>query len=117
MLFIESSAFTKALPDYIADEDYRELQTRLVLNPSAGQVMPGCGGLRKVRHGDPRRGKGRRGGLRIIYLYLAELNWILLLDIYGKGEKDDLTVEEKKVLARLASRIKEEARTRFRKGR
>ncbi len=75
--------------------------------------MPGCGGLRKIRHGDPRRGKDRRGGLRVIYLYLPDLNWIFLLDIYGKDEKDDLAASEKKVLARLANRLKEEARTKI----
>lgn len=116
MLFVESTAFTKSLPDYMNDEGYRELQARLVVNPDAGQVMPGCGGLRKIRHGDPRRGKGRRGGLRIIYLHLPDLNWIFLLDIYGKDEKDDLTSEEKKVLARLANQIKSEARIRSRQG-
>jgi len=115
MLFIESAHFTRALPDYFSDEGYRELQARLILNPLGGQVMPGCGGLRKIRHGDPRRGKGRRGGLRIIYLYVAELNWIFLLDIYGKDEKDDLTSGEKTVLARLASGLKEEARKRLTK--
>ncbi|MBI4529810.1 MAG: hypothetical protein HY695_38925 [Deltaproteobacteria bacterium] len=69
-----------------------------------------------MRHGDPRRGKGRRGGIRIIYLHLPELRWIFLLDIYGKDEKDDLTVEEKKVPAGLAGKIKEEARLRIRRG-
>jgi hypothetical protein len=117
MLFIESTVFTRSLSNYITDEGYRELQARLILNPSSGQVIPGCGGLRKIRHGDPRRGKGRRGGLRIIYLHVPELNWIFLLDIYGKDEKDDLTAEEKKELARLANRIKQEARARSRRGR
>jgi mRNA-degrading endonuclease RelE of RelBE toxin-antitoxin system len=117
MLFIESTVFTRSLSNYITDEGYRELQARLILNPPSGQVIPGCGGLRKIRHGDPRRGKGRRGGLRIIYLHVPELNWIFLLDIYGKDEKDDLTAEEKKELARLANRIKEEARARSRRGR
>ena len=116
MLFIESTSFTKRIPDYISDEAYRELQSRLTSNPFAGQVMPGCAGLRKIRHGDPRRGKGRRGGIRIIYLHLPELSWIFLLDIYGKDEKDDLTVEEKKVLAGLAGKIKEEARLRIKRG-
>ncbi|MBI4488707.1 MAG: type II toxin-antitoxin system RelE/ParE family toxin [Deltaproteobacteria bacterium] len=110
MVFIESSNFTKSIDDYLADECYRELQLSLILNPGAGKVMPGCGGLRKIRFADPRRGKGKRGGLRIIYLFIPEQDWIFLLDIYGKGEKDDLTGEEKKVLARLATRIKEAAK-------
>ena len=113
MLFIESSHFTKTLLDRLTDEEYRGLQERLISNPTAGDVMPGCGGLRKIRHGDPRRGKGRRGGLRIIYLYLPEISWIFLLDIYGKDEKDDLPANEKQVLARLAAQVKAEARIRL----
>jgi len=113
MLFIESSHFTKTLPEHLTDEGYRGLQERMIANPALGQVMPGCGGLRKVRHGDPRRGKGRRGGLRIIYLYLPDLSWIFLLDIYGKDEKEDLTANERNVLGRLAGQIKYEARVRF----
>ena len=74
--------------------------------------MPGCGGLRKLRFRDSKRGKGTRGGLRVIYLYLAEKNWIFLLDAYGKDEQDDLSSEERKVLAKLAARIKERAKDR-----
>ena len=113
MLFIESSHFTKTLLERLSDEEYRGLQERLMSNPAAGDVMPGCGGLRKIRHGDPRRGKGRRGGLRVIYLHLPEPSWIFLLDIYGKDEQDDLSAQEKKVLARLAAQVKDEARSRL----
>ncbi len=71
--------------------------------------MPGCGGLRKVRLPNPKRGQGKRGGIRVIYLHIPEANWILLLDLYEKGEKEDLTPEEKKILKRLAFEFKEEA--------
>jgi len=109
---IEASGFTRWVVDYLMDEDYRRLQHLLVTNPQAGSVMPGCGGLRKLRFRDPKRGKGTRGGLRIIYLYIAEKHWVFLLDIYGKDEKDDLSGEEKTVLARLAAKIKERAKGR-----
>lgn len=105
----------ESIGDYLIDEGYREFQLSLILNPNAGRVMPGCGGLRKVRYMDPRRGKGKRGGLRVIYLFIPEQDWIFLLDIYGKDEKDDLTGEEKKVLARLATRIKEAAAAKGRR--
>ena len=106
MVFIESSNFTRSIGDCLTDESYREFQLSLILNPTGGTVIPECGGLRKIRLVDPRRGKGKRGGFRIIYLFLTEQDWIFLLDIYGKDEKDDLTSEEKKVLAGLAGRIK-----------
>ena len=69
-------------------------------------------GIKKDPFRDPQRGKGSRGGLRVIYLYLLKQSWVFLLDIYGKDEKDDLGREEKKVLASLASRIKEAAKGR-----
>ena len=91
------------------DRTYGEFQKRLLDNPAAGEVMPGCRGLRKIRLSDPRRGKGKRGGARVIYLHVPEADWILLLDIYDKGEKDDLTAQEKKLLKRLAEEFKAEA--------
>ena len=116
MIFIESSTFSASLSDYLVDEDYRDFQQVLVLTPAVGAVIPGCGGLRKMRFRDPQRGKGTRGGLRVIYLYLPEHSWIFLLDIYGKNEKDDLSREEKRMLARLASRIKDAAKSRAKRG-
>jgi hypothetical protein len=71
--------------------------------------MRGCGGLRKIRAADPKRGKGKRGGARVIYLYVAETKWFFMLDIYGKDEKDDLSAGEKKDLAKLANELKRQA--------
>lgn len=69
MEFIEAPAFTRYVAQYLDDYEYRLLQNRLAINPDLGDVMPGTGGFRKLRWADPRRGKGRRGGLRIIYYY------------------------------------------------
>ena len=79
-------------------------------NPELGDVMKGCGGLRKLRTADPRRGKGKRGGARVIYLYVPEAKWFFLLDVYGKDEKDDLSAGEKKELTRLAEELKKQAK-------
>jgi len=65
--FIEAPAFTQLLADYLGDDDYRALQLHLARNPEAGDVIPGTGGFRKLRWADRRRGKGKRGGLRVIY--------------------------------------------------
>jgi hypothetical protein len=66
MEFFEAPAFTRYLSRYLNDEQYRELQTVLAGTPDLGDLMPDTGGFRKLRWADARRGKGRRGGLRII---------------------------------------------------
>ncbi len=66
MEFIENPAFTRHLARYLDDDECKSLQNELARNPQAGDLMPGTGGFRKTRWADPGRGKGRRGGLRII---------------------------------------------------
>lgn len=63
--------------------------------------MPRCGGFRKVRWTDPRRGKGTRGGLRIIYYYFKEDAQLWLLAIYDKNEQDNLTRQQERTLRTL----------------
>ena len=96
--FIESPAFSRTLSDYLDDESYRELQNQLSRNPELGVVMPGTGGFRKLRWSDLRRGKGKRGGLRVIYYYFGFDAQIWLMTIYSKGEAEDLNAEQKKSL-------------------
>ncbi len=109
----EAPAFTRHLHEYLDDESYGELQGQLAANPRAGDVMRQTGGFRKIRWADPRRGKGRRGGLRIIYFYFESEQQIWLMTLYGKDEAADLTPKEKKVLkTALESEVK--ARTQRR---
>ena len=75
MEFIEAPAFTRYLADYLNDEAYKELQAKLAANPQLGDLMPGTGGFRKLRWADVRRGKGRRGGLRIIYYHFRSVHF------------------------------------------
>jgi hypothetical protein len=98
LVFLETPLFTRLLGDYLTDESYRELQRALMENPELGAVMPGTGGFRKVRWEDARRGKGRRGGLSVIYCYLTADRQIWFFTLYGKDETADLTAEEKQVL-------------------
>ena len=67
--FVELPPFKRTRKDYMDDEAYRLLQFELMGNPTAGDVMEGTGGLRKLRQADPPRGKGKRGGLRVIYYW------------------------------------------------
>lgn len=84
LLFVETRGFSSTLSEYFEDdESYRHFQESLMENPEAGAVMRGCGGLRKVRWQDPRRGKGKRSGLRVIYLHLPEFSVLGLVDVYG----------------------------------
>ncbi len=104
--FVETTEFSKWQPRFLPGGSYAELQKELVANPQKGDVMPGCGGLRKARIADPKRQKGKRGGARVIYLHIPEAGQFLMLDVYGKGEKDDLTPAEKKDLRELAREYK-----------
>ena len=98
MEFIEAPAFSRYLREYLDDDGYRGLQGRLARDPNSGDVIPGTGGFRKVRWADTRRGKGRRGGLRVIYYYFEDQQQIWLMTLYGKDEAADLTAAEKKTL-------------------
>jgi len=98
MEFIEAPAFTRYLSSYLNDDEYRELQNRLTTGPELGGVMPGTGGFRKLRWADPRRGKGRRGGLRVIYYYFPGEQQIWLMTLYDKDEASDLTPKQRQAL-------------------
>ena len=70
-------------------------------NPLAGDVIEGTGGLRKLRQGDARRGKGKRGGLRVIYYWWLGGSQFWLFTLYDKDQADDLTPEQRKAVKRL----------------
>jgi hypothetical protein len=96
--FVELPPFERHRESYLGDLEYRELQSELIKNPKAGTVIRETGGLRKLRFDDKRRGKGRRGGLRVIYYYWVEGLQFWLFSIYDKDEANDLTAKEKKDL-------------------
>lgn len=116
MEFIEAPAFSKYVNDYLQDDDYTSLQQYLEKCPDAGDLIPGTGGLRKLRWRHPMRGKGKRGGLRIIYYYFLSDQQIWFLTIYDKDEAADLTPTQKKILRR-AVEDEEAARRQQRKKR
>ena len=98
MEFIEAPAFTRYLSSYLNDDEYQELQNRLATGPEVGGAIPGTGGFRKLRWADPRRGKGRRGGLRVIYYYFPGEQQIWLMTLYDKDEASDLTPKQRQAL-------------------
>ncbi|MGK0706270.1 type II toxin-antitoxin system RelE/ParE family toxin [Yokenella regensburgei] len=99
MIFIETDIFSEDVTALLDDDEYREFQLFLTLNPESGDVIPGTGGLRKTRWSF--LDKGKRGGVRIIYYYRRRYEEIRLLLIYRKGMKDDLTQQEKSILRML----------------
>ena len=102
--FVELPPFARLRADYMDDEAYRALQNELMQNPEAGDVIEGTGGLRKLRQPDPRRGKGKRGGLRVIYYWWLGGDQFWLFTVYDKDQADDLTPEQRKVLKQLLKR-------------
>ena len=111
--FVETTEFSDWVSEHLPDGTYAAFQMSLMEYPDAGAVMPGCGGLRKIRIADPKRGKGTRGGARVIYLYIPTARRFYLLDVYGKDEKDDLSPSEKKQLRLLAEYLKREANVAY----
>ncbi len=90
-------------------QEFNRFQNLLVGNPETGDVIEGTGGLRKIRFADAKRGKGKRGGIRVIYYWWLAGKQFWLFTIYNKDEKDDLTPAQKKVLKEL---IKQELEVR-----
>ncbi|KAF0164379.1 MAG: hypothetical protein FD157_2333 [Rhodocyclaceae bacterium] len=103
-MFVELPAFARCRAEYLDDEGLRALQIALLENPEAGDVIEGTGGLRKLRRADPRRGKGKRGGLRVIYYWWDGRHQFWLFTLYDKNEMDDLSAKEKKLLKDMLKR-------------
>jgi hypothetical protein len=105
--FVETSSFTKEISKLSnGPELLQGIQNFLLLNFEAGDVVQGTGGIRKIRFKDPSRQKGSRGGLRILYLDLPDLELLFLLAVYSKGTKDDISSEDKKALRTLVAVLK-----------
>ncbi|MHB8391363.1 MAG: hypothetical protein ACYDBH_17565 [Acidobacteriaceae bacterium] len=100
-VFVELPPFSRFRQDYLDDKGFRELQIALMGIPTAGDVIPGSGGLRKVRYADSRRGQGKRGGLRVIYYWWPRGAQFWLFTLYDKNEASDLTAKERQILKGL----------------
>ena len=100
-VFVELPPFQRHRADYLDDDAFLRLQRLLMLNPEAGDVIPGTGGLRKLRFTDDRRGKGKRGGLRVIYYWWDTGSQFWLFTVFDKSEMSDLTATERKALKEI----------------
>ena len=96
LTFVEDEKFTAAADRLLTADELFGLMRKLAKSPEAGDVIPGSGGCRKLRFAA--KGKGSRGGARVIYFYRSHAGQILLLEIYAKNEKEDLSASELKTL-------------------
>ncbi len=91
-----------------ADAILRDIQNDLLENPGHGKVVKGLGGIRKARSANPRRGKGKRGGFRCLYLYVEDRNHVHLLFLLDKDEQEDLTPAERAIVHAMVAAIRKE---------
>lgn len=96
MRIIETPVFTKRVLKILSEEEYRQFQTDLISNPEAGNIIQGSGGIRKIRWSGS--GRGKRGGSRILYYWFDSHGLLLMLFIFNKNDKDDLSKEQIKTL-------------------
>jgi len=108
LTFVETSVFTRRVQALGLEGSLQRLQAELLANPEAGDVEPGTGGLRKIRIADPSRGKGKRGGARVHYLWLQHKGRIYLVFVYAKNEETTLTATQKWQLREIATKIRNE---------
>lgn len=97
--FVETKLFTELVLDYLSDDEYAAMQQFLVVNPEAGDVIPASGGVRKLRWGVA--GRGKRGGLRVIYFLRRRNDEVWMLTLYAKNVADNIP-------AKVLKKIKEE---------
>jgi len=103
MEFIETPVFTKLIVEMLTDDSYRLLQDDLAKNPQAGDLIPGGGGIRKLRFALP--GKGKRGGARLIYYWQTSKDRTYMLLAYAKAKKENLEPEQVMVLKVLVKEL------------
>lgn len=100
MIIVETPVFTKRILQALTDDEYRALQVALITSPAAGPVIPAGGGLRKLRWIGS--GRGKRGGTRVIYRWFPERQQLLMLFVFLKQERDDLSALQLKQLRQVA---------------
>ncbi len=88
LTFVETKLFTELVSDYCTDDEYAALQNAIIANPEAGDVIRGSGGVRKLRWGVA--GRGKRGGVRVIYYLRLRQGLVWMLTMYAKNEADSI---------------------------
>ena len=106
MVIIETTLFTRRITELMSDDEYSELQEALLKRPGMGSIITGTGGLRKVRW--RLEGRGKSGGIRVIYYWVVSDEQLYMLYGYPKNEQENLTAEQKKLLKQIVERWSDE---------
>ncbi len=101
--FIETKLFTRLVQEYLSDQEYAELQMALMANPETGSVIPGSGGVRKLRW--RAQGRGKRGGYRVIYFVKATSRSFWMLTIYPKNVTENIPAQ---ILRKIRKEVEDE---------
>lgn len=99
LTFVETKLFTSLVQSYLSDDEYGSLQMAIAANPEAGDIVRGSGGVRKLRWSGS--GRGKRGGIRVIYYLRSARGEVWMLTLYAKNEADSIP-------SHVLKRIKEE---------
>ena len=102
MVIVETPIFTKLISQIMSDDEYKELQEALIIKPDLGVVIKNSGGLRKVRWSVD--GRGKRGGVRIIYYWMTENEQLYMMYIFPKNTQENLTDAQTKALRQIVER-------------
>ena len=104
--FLETSVFQREWRRAgLGDDEVRELQIHLLHNPDLGDVIQHTGGLRKLRVGIPAKGRGKRGGGRVIYKDFPRSGWIVLVYFFSKESMPDLTATQRRTLREMVDEL------------
>lgn len=98
---VEFPAFRSEADSLFTLDELDDLRTLLAFSPETGKIIPGTGGIRKLRCGVEKKHKGTRGGARVIYYFHSDTMPLALLAVYAKNEKIDLSADDKKELRLL----------------
>jgi hypothetical protein len=113
MIFVQLTAFAAKWSRLgLTDEDLRALEALLLEQPLSGDLIPGGGGLRKVRFGPPSWHRGKRGALRVIYAFVDASRSLYLFTAYGKNEQSGLRPEEKAVFRRVLDQLRKRSNSK-----
>ncbi|MCH8944290.1 MAG: transcriptional regulator [Proteobacteria bacterium] len=103
MEFIETPLFSKIRESYFGDIEFHMLQLHLIDRPDAGDLIVGTGGATKLRWGIG--GRGKRGGVRVIYYWITKDHQILLITVYAKNEASDISPATKKAIKKMIGEL------------